>query len=254
MSGHSKWANIKHTKMKEDFRRGQLFSKLSRQITLAARQGGGDVEHNFRLRLAVEKAREANMPQENILRAIRRGTGAEASAAYEECVYEGYGPGGVAILVLAATDNKNRTSGELRHLFSRYGGSLGESGSVAWQFEPRGRLVVTGRSGGHLDEGQLLLDVAEAGGDDLQPLEGRPGYQVLTAPGALREVRERLMAMGYECAEASLTMIPKNTVTLEGAEAERLLRLVDALENHDDVQEVHANFDIPDAVMEALQA
>ena len=256
MSGHSKWANIKHTKMKEDFRRGQLFSKLVRQIMVAARQGGGDPENNFRLRLAIEKAREANMPMENIQRAIRKATGSgEEGGGYEECVFEGYGPGGVAILVVAATDNRNRTSGEIRHLFTRYGGSLAESGSVAWQFEPKGRLVVTAGPGdGPVSEEQLILDVADAGGDDVRPLEGRPGWEVWTSVQALRPVRERLISRGYTCTEASLSMVPKTTLRLEGPEAERLLKLVDALENHDDVQEIYANFDIPDEVMEALQA
>lgn len=256
MSGHSKWANIKHTKMKEDFRRGQLFSKLTRQIMVAARQGGPDPEHNFRLRLAIEKAREANMPMDNIQRAIRKAVGAdEGGGSFEECVFEGYGPGGVAILVVAATDNRNRTSGEIRHLFSRYGGSLAESGSVAWQFEPRGRLVVTAGPDGRLpSEEQLLLDVAEAGGDDVRPLEDRPGWEVLTGVQALRAVRESLLSKGYTCTEASVSMVPKTTLRLEGSEAERLLKLVDALENHDDVQEVYANYDIPDEVMEALQA
>lgn len=255
MAGHSKWANIKHTKMKEDFRRGQLFSKLTRQIMVAARQGGPDPEHNFRLRLAIEKAREANMPMDNIQRAIRKAVGAdEPGGVYEECVFEGYGPGGVAILVVAATDNRNRTSGEIRHLFSRYGGSLAESGSVAWQFEPRGRLVVTAGPGGQpVSEEQLLLDVAEAGGDDVRPMEDRPGWEVWTGPQALRSVREALLSKGYTCTEAGISMVPKTTLRLEGPEAERLLKLVDALENHDDVQEIYANYDIPDEVMEALR-
>ena len=256
MSGHSKWANIKRTKMKEDFRRGQLFSKLARQIMVAARQGGGDPESNFRLRLAIEKAREANMPSDNIQRAIRKATGGEDGAgSFEECLFEGYGPGGVAILVVAATDNRNRTSGEIRHLFSRHGGSLAESGSVAWQFEPRGRLVVAaGPDGGPASEEQLLLDVAEAGGDDVRPLEDGSRWEVWTAAQALRPVRDALLQRGYRCTDASLSMVPKTTLRLEGPEAERLLKLVDALESHDDVQEIYANFDIPDEVMEALQA
>ncbi|WP_324670202.1 YebC/PmpR family DNA-binding transcriptional regulator [Geochorda subterranea] len=255
MSGHSKWANIKHTKMKEDFRRGQLFAKLTRQIMVAARQGGPDPDANFKLRLAIDKAREANMPMDNIQRAIRRAVGQEEGTAYEEAVFEGYGPGGVAILVMAMTDNRNRTSGEIRHLFSRHGGSMAESGAVAWQFEPRGRLVVVpGEVGGSVDEEQLILDVADAGGDDVRPLEGEDGYEVICAPSALSRVREALVQRGYRCQEAQLTMVPKTTVSLEGPEAERVLRLVDALESHDDVQEVHANFDIPDEVMEALQA
>ncbi|MBE3597635.1 MAG: YebC/PmpR family DNA-binding transcriptional regulator [Limnochordaceae bacterium] len=253
MSGHSKWANIKHQKMKEDARRGQVFTKLARQIMVAARQGGPDPEHNFKLRLAIDKAREANMPGENIQRAIRKGSGAEAAEAYEEAIYEGYGPGGVAILVVAMTDNRNRTSGEMRYLFTRHGGSLAESGAVAWQFEPKGRLVVTGGPGGRLDEEQLILDTADAGGDDVRPNDEGEGYEVICTPAALHQVRERLAERGYTVRQATLTMVPKTTVTVEGSDAERLLRLVDALENHDDVQEVHANFDIPDQVMEALQ-
>lgn len=255
MSGHSKWANIKHTKMKEDFRRGQLFSKLTRQIMVAARQGGPDPDNNFKLRLAIDKAREANMPMDNIQRAIRKAVGAEEGAAYEEAIFEGYGPGGVAILVVAMTDNRNRTSGEIRHLFSKHGGSMAESGAVAWQFEPRGRLVVApSGEGARIDEEQLILDVADAGGDDVRPLEGQEGFEVVCAPSALSRVREHLTERGYHCKEASLTMVPKTTVSVEGPEAERVLRLVDALENHDDVQEVHANFDIADEVMEAIQA
>lgn len=255
MSGHSKWANIKHQKMKEDYRRGQVFSKLTRQIMVAARQGGPDPESNFRLRLAIDKAREANMPMDNIQRAIRKATGADSGEAYEEAIFEGYGPGGVAILVVAMTDNRNRTSSEMRHLFTRHGGSLAESGSVAWQFVPKGRLEVTPAPGpgARIDEEKLFLDVAEAGGDDVRALEGRDGFEVICAPAALAHLREELTRRGYHCKEASLTMIPKTTISVQGSDAERVLRLVDALENHDDVQEVHANFDIGDEVMEALQ-
>lgn len=250
MSGHSKWANIKHQKAKEDARRGQVFTKLARQIIVAARQGVPDPEHNFKLRLAVEKAREANMPLENIQRAIRKGAGAESGEAYEEAIYEGYGPGGVAILVTAMTDNRNRTAGEMRYLFTRYGGSLAESGAVAWQFEQKGRLMVA--DDGVAGEEKLLMDVADAGGDDVRQAEDGRGYEVVCRPSELARVRAGLMERGYTIKEAALTMVPKSTVPVERHDAERLLKLVDALESHDDVQDVHANFDIPDEVLEDL--
>ncbi|MBO8142066.1 MAG: YebC/PmpR family DNA-binding transcriptional regulator [Firmicutes bacterium] len=248
MAGHSKWANIKHRKEKEDARRGKMFTKLSRQITVAAREGGPDPAANGRLRLAIDKARAVNMPMENIERAIKRGTGELEGVSYEEMIYEGYGPGGVAIMLEIMTDNRNRTASEVRHLFSRYGGSLGESGCVAWMFERRGVIAVERAAVD--DEDALLLAAADAGADDVQAQEDR--FEVQTPPGALDAVKRRLEEAGYRIVSAGLVMVPKTTVEVTGEDASRLMKLLDALEDHDDVQEVYANFDVPDEVLAAL--
>lgn len=250
MAGHSKWANIKHKKEKEDARRGKLFTKLSRQITVAAREGGPDPAANARLRLAIEKARAVNMPMENIERAIKRGTGELEGANYEELIYEGYGPGGVAIMLEIMTDNRNRTASEVRHLFSRYGGNLGETGCVAWMFERRG-LITIDRSSVQ-DEDALLLAAAEAGADDVKSNDDQ--FEVYTDPDVLEQAKEYLTQAGYTIASAGLTMIPKTSVQVVGEDAARLMKLLDALEDHDDVQEVYANFDVPDEVLQALEA
>lgn len=250
MAGHSKWANIKHKKEKEDARRGKLFTKLSRQITVAAREGGPDPAANARLRLAIEKARAVNMPMENIERAIKRGTGELEGANYEELIYEGYGPGGVAIMLEIMTDNRNRTASEVRHLFSRYGGNLGETGCVAWMFERRGLITIDRRS--VQDEDALLLAAAEAGADDVKSNDDQ--FEVYTDPDVLEQAKEYLAQAGYTIASAGLTMIPKTSVQVVGEDAARLMKLLDALEEHDDVQEVYANFDVPDEVLQALEA
>lgn len=250
MAGHSKWSNIKHKKEREDARRSRIFTKLGRQITVAARDGGGDPATNSRLRLAIDTARAANMPMENIERAIKRGTGELEGANYEELTYEGYGPGGVAILLEAMTDNRNRTAGEIRHLFSRYGGNLGESGCVAWMFQRRG--VITIDKDTVADPDEVMLEALEAGAEDVEVHDDF--IEVLTEPGGMAAVRGALSEAGYTLTAAELRMVPSNVVQVEGDDAERLLKLLDALEEHDDIQSVSANFDVDESVLEALQA
>lgn len=247
MSGHSKWANIKHTKAKKDAERGNLFSKLAREIIVAARHGGGNIEANPRLRIAVEKAREANMPSDNITRLIRRGTGELEGVNYEELTYEGYGPGGVAIMLEVVTDNRNRTASELRYLFSRHGGSLGETGCVSWMFRKRGYISLDRAAGG---EDAVLTVALEAGAEDFQSDED--SYEVITAPEDLERVRAALEQGGMRPEVAEVTMVPQSTVRVAGKEAEQLLRLMDALSEHDDVQRVYANFDIAAEEMRRL--
>jgi len=249
MSGHSKWASIKHKKAATDAKRGQLFTKLARAISVAAREGGGDPESNFTLAAAIEKAKGYSMPKDNIQRAIDRGTGAGgAGDEIARVVYEGYGPGGAAILVEALTDNRNRTSAELRHAFDKNGGSLGEPGSVAWQFERKGVLVVDGDRYGEED----LLAAIDAGADDV--VADGDLVKVTTDPASLSAVREALSESGVEVQSADLVMEPKAVVevAVEG-EAKGLLRLVDSLDDHDDVESVHANFDIPAELLEAAE-
>ncbi len=250
MAGHSKWSNIKHKKEREDARRGKLFTKLSRQIAVAAREGGPDPAMNSRLRLAIDQARAANMPMDNIERAIKRGTGELDGANYEELVYEGYGPGGVAILLDIMTDNRNRTAGEIRHLFSRYGGNLGETGCVAWMFTRRG--VITFDRQAVEDEDALMLEALEAGAEDVEVDDDF--IEVHTEPGMLQEVRDKLVAAGYEPTAAEPRRVPSSVVEVDGDNAQRLLKLLDALEDHDDVQSVSANFDMAEDVLEAIQA
>jgi YebC/PmpR family DNA-binding regulatory protein len=249
MSGHSKWASIKHKKAVTDARRGQLFTKLARAITVAAREGGGDPAANFTLAATIEKARSYSMPKDNIQRAIDRGTGAGgADEAIVRVVYEGYGPGGVAIMVEALTDNRNRTGADVRHLFDKHGGSLGEPGSVAWIFEKRGVVVVDGE---RYDEDDLIVAI-DAGAEDVREDEGQ--LRVICEPADLQAVREALEAAGVEVESADLAMEPKSSILVKGSEAEWLLRLVDALEEHDDVNAVHANFDVPQEIIEKLAA
>jgi YebC/PmpR family DNA-binding regulatory protein len=248
MSGHSKWSSIKHKKGAADARRGKLFSKLSRALIVAAREGGPDPAANLALQNAIEKARSYSMPKENIERAIARGSGADTDAqAFETVVYEGYAPGGVAILVEALTDNRNRTAADVRHTFAKSDGNLGEAGAVAWLFERRGVVLVDAA----VDEDELTLAAAEGGADDVS-LDGS-SYQVVAPPETLSAVREAIEAAGIEVQSAELTMIPKTTIELEdeGA-AKKVLRLIDALEENDDVQDVYANFDIPERVLEAV--
>jgi YebC/PmpR family DNA-binding regulatory protein len=248
MSGHSKWSSIKHKKGAADAKRGKLFSKLSRAIIVAAKEGGPDPAGNLALQNAIEKARSYSMPKDNIERAIARGSGADSDAtAFEQIVYEGYGPSGIALLVEALTDNRNRTASEVRHLFSKHDGNLGATGAVAWLFERRGIILVPGS----VDEDELTLAAAEGGADDVS-LDGS-SYQVTVAPENLSAVREAIEAAGIAVESAELTMVPKTTVEVEEeAVARKVLRLVDALEENDDVQDVYANFDIPERMLEEV--
>jgi YebC/PmpR family DNA-binding regulatory protein len=245
MAGHSKWKNIRLHKGKADIERGKIFGKLSREITIAARMGGGIAESNPRLRLAIEKAKAASMPADNIKRAIQKGTGELGGEDYEEITYEGYGPGGVAILVEAATDNRNRTVADLRHLFSKYGGNLGESGSVAWQFERAGVLQVPMEG---LEEDTLLEAVLEAGGDDLES-DGET-FEITTTPDVLSEVRSALEAREIPVASEEVLMVAQNKMQPDAQQSVQLLKLLDAIEDHDDVQRVATNAEFDDAVLE----
>jgi YebC/PmpR family DNA-binding regulatory protein len=249
MSGHSKWSSIKHKKGAADAKRGKLFSKLARAITVAAREGGGDTDGNPALATAVQKAREASMPKDKIQKAIDTGTGAGAdSAAIERILYEGYGPAGVAVLVEALTDNRNRASAEIRFAFTSHGGSLGEPGSVAWIFEKKGAITV---DAGRYDEDDLIVAI-DAGAEDVQ--EDGERFRVLCEPHDLAAVRAALEEAGVEVESAGIATEPKSTVEVKGHDAERLMKLLDALDDQDDVDEVFANFDIPDDVLEQLAA
>jgi len=249
VSGHSKWSSIKHKKGAADKKRGKLFSKLSRAIMVAAKEGGADPAANLALQNAIEKARSYSMPKDNIERAIAKGSGeAGDGAAWETVVYEGYGPDGVAVIVEALTDNRNRTASDVRHLFSKHGGNLGATGAVAWQFERRGIVLVDAEG---VDEEELFLAVAEAGADDVE-LDGST-FQVSSAPEQLALVREAVEAAGFTIESAELSMVPKVTVAIDDeSTAKKVVRLVEGLEDNDDVQDVYANFDIPEAVLEAV--
>jgi YebC/PmpR family DNA-binding regulatory protein len=249
VSGHSKWSSIKHKKGAADAKRGKLFSKLTRAIIVAAKEGGPDPAANLALQNAIEKAKANSMPKDNIDRAIAKGAGTDSdSAAYETVVYEGYGPAGVAVIVETLTDNRNRTAGEVRHIFARNDGNLGTSGAVAWLFERRGVVLVPVEG---VDEDELMLAAAEGGADDVS-VDGST-FQVLTAAEALASVRETVAEAGFEIESAELTMLPKTTIAVEDeSEAKKILRLIDQLEDDDDVQEVYANFDIPERVLEAV--
>lgn len=248
MSGHSKWAKIKRAKAATDAKRGKVFSKIIREIGVAARDGGGQPDSNPRLRMVMDKARQMNMPMDNIKRAIARGTGqGEDAAKFEEVAYEGYGPGGAAILVEALTDNKNRTSAELRAVFTRNGGNMGEPGCVAWVFQPIGLLTF---DRARFEEEALLNAALEAGAEDFKATDG--SYEVVTKPEELDKVRSALADKGLEAGSVELTKIPKSTVPLEGKAAENLVRLMEAIEEHDDVQNVYGNFEISDKVLESL--
>ncbi len=248
MSGHSKWATIKRKKGAADAKRGQLFSKLSRAITVAAREGGGDPVSNAALATAVEKARANSMPKDNIERAIQKGTGAGGDGVdYEAITYEGYGPGGVAIICVALTDNRNRTASDVRHIFTKNGSELGTPGSVAWQFERKGIILVDAEG---VDEEALMDAALEGGAEDIA--EDGSQWQVVTEPTDLSAVRASIEGAGFAAASADITMLPKTTVEAGEKEARQLLRLIDSLEENDDVQDVYANFDISEAVMEAV--
>ena len=249
MSGHSKWSSIKHKKGAADAKRGKLFSKLSRAIIVAAKEGGPDPAANLALANAIEKARSYSMPKENIERAIARGSGADADAqAFETVVYEGYGPSGVAVIVEALTDNRNRTASDVRHVFSKNDGNLGGSGAVTWLFERRGIVLVDAEG---VDEDELTLAAAEGGADDVR--RDGTSFEVTSAPESLVSVREAIEAAGIPIASAELTMVPKTTIEVdEESAAKKILRLMDALEENDDVHDVYSNFDIPEQVLEAV--
>ncbi len=244
MAGHSKWAQIKRKKAVNDQKRGQMFTRLIRELTVASRQGGGNSEFNPRLRLAVDTAKNSNMPQENIDRAIKRGTGELDGVTYEEVSYEGYGPGGVALFIEATTDNQKRTVADVRHVLEKNGGNLGTNGSVAWQFDRKGQIYV---DGARHDEEAVLEAALEAGAEDVTAIGGE--FIVTTEPVTLQQVREGLHGVGVEISQAEVAMIPQNEVAISGAEAERLLRLLDALDDNDDVQKVSSNAEIDEAVL-----
>ena len=248
MSGHSKWSTIKRKKGAIDAKRGKIFTRLIKEITVAARMGGGDPDGNPRLRSAIAVAKTENMPKDNIDRAIKKGTGELEGAVYEEITYEGYGPAGVAVLVDCMTDNKNRTVADIRHYFSKNGGNLGESGCVAWMFDKKGSIMVDKDT---IGEEELMDKALEAGAEDV--IEEDNVYQVLTAPEEFETVREALEAEGIKFVEASVSMIPQNVVEIsEEKQARQILKLLESLEDHDDVQNVFANFDIPDEIMDVV--
>jgi len=249
MSGHSKWATTKHRKAAVDAKRGKAFTRLGKEITVAARMGGGDPESNPRLRLAVGKAREANMPMDNVKRAIQKGTGELPGVVYEEIVYEGYGPGGVALLIEVATDNRNRTVGELRHALTKHGGKMGETGCVAWMFHKQGMITVDAAG---VSEDALIEVALAAGADDVR--RDAESFDVVTGPEAFEAVRDAIEAGGFPVSQAEVRMEPETAVKLDGKDAERMLKLMELIEDQDDVQAVSANFDIPDEVMERVLA
>ncbi|CAD7773428.1 MAG TPA: YebC/PmpR family DNA-binding transcriptional regulator [Candidatus Desulfofervidus auxilii] len=247
MSGHSKWAQIKRKKAATDVKRGKIFTKLIREIITAARLGGGDPDSNARLRAAIEAAKAENMPKENIERAIKKGTGELEGSYYEEVSYEGYGAGGIAILISALTDNRNRTVSELRYLFNKYGGNLGETGCVSWMFEKKG-VIAFAKDG--IEEERLMEVAVEAGAEDIKIEEDE--YEVITAPEEFEHIKQFFDKAGLKYERAEITMICQNVVKItDKNQAERILKLMDALEDHDDVQKVYANFDIPDEILEA---
>jgi YebC/PmpR family DNA-binding regulatory protein len=244
MSGHSKWSTIKHKKAAQDAKRGAMFTKVIKELTVAARIGGGDVDMNPRLRTAVLKAKAVNMPQDTMQRAIMKGTGELPGVNYEEITYEGYGPGGVAMIVTVLTDNRNRTVAEIRKIFSKSGGNLGESGCVAWMFQKKGLIVIDKDK---VDEDELFTIALEAGAEDVRPADAM--YEVITSVEDFEPVKQGITSKGIEPASSEVSLLPQTTVRLEGSQARQLLKLMDELEEHDDVQNVYANFDIPDEVM-----
>lgn len=249
MSGHSKWANIKRRKGKQDAVRGKIFTKIGKEIFAAARAGGGEPENNLRLRNALDKAKEANMPQDTIARTIKKATGELDGVNYEEIVYEGYGPAGVAVLINILTDNRNRTAAEIRHIFSKHGGNLGETGCVAWMFEQKG-VITFEKEGLGKSADDIMLLALDAGADDIK--EDADVIEVVTDPSQFEGVKAALEAAGLKATEAEITMVPQTTVQLTGKDAEKMLKMMDLLEEHDDVQDVFANFDIPDEIYELM--
>jgi YebC/PmpR family DNA-binding regulatory protein len=248
MSGHSKWSSIKHKKASADAKRGKLFTKLIKEISVAARLGGGDQNSNPRLRTAVQNSKAANMPQDNIQRAIKKGTGELPGVSYEEARFEGYGPGGVAILVDTLTDNKNRAVADIRHIFSRNGGNLGEPGCVAWMFDKKGLILIEE----DIDEDVVMDAAIEAGAEDI--IKEDDTFEITTETEKLETVKSALEKKGLTLSVAEVSMVPQSTIKLEGKTAQHILKLMDALEDHEDVQQAYANFDIPDEVMQEAEA
>jgi YebC/PmpR family DNA-binding regulatory protein len=249
MSGHSKWHSIKHKKGALDAKRGKVFTRIIKELTVAARVGGGDPGMNPRLRTIIADAKSVNMPNDNIAKAIRRGTGEEPGVSYEEITYEGYGPGGAAVIIESMTDNRNRTVGELRHMLAKYGGNLGEANSVAWMFEKKSYLVIDKAK---TDEDALMSAVLDAGADDLK--DDGENWEVISPPSAHEKVREAVKTLGLEPSSAQIAMLPQNYVKLEGKPAQQMVKLMDALDDHDDVQHVWSNFDIEEKEIEASLA
>lgn len=250
MAGHSKWAQIKHKKAQTDAKRGKLFSKIVKEISVAARLGGGDPEGSPRLRGAIERAKEVNMPSENIKRAIMKGADALSGAAYEESIYEGYGPGGAAILIETLTDNKNRTTSDVRYILSKNGGSLGEAGCVSWIFEKKGYILVEKTA---VDEDALIMIALDAGAEDVKNDPKENNYEIITSPENFNVVKETVKKQRIPVFFAEITMLPKNYVPLDDKTAEQMLRLIETLQDNDDVQNVYANFDITEATLEKIQ-
>ena len=247
MSGHSKWHTIKHKKGAADAKRGKIFTRIIKELTVAARNGGGDPNMNPRLRTIIAEAKANNMPRENIERAVRRGTGEEPGVSYEEITYEGYGPGGAALLIQSLTDNKNRTVGEIRHMLAKYNGNLAAENSVAWMFSRKGQVIVEKNKA---DEEKLLSVALDAGADDMN--DDGSAWEIICSPEHFEQVRDAVKALGVEPASAEVAMIPQNYVKLQGKEAQQMLKLFEALDDHDDVQHVWANFDIEEKEIEAL--
>jgi len=247
MSGHSKWATTKHKKAAIDSKRGKIFTKVIKEITVAARVGGGDQDGNARLRTAVQKAKESNMPADNIKKAIQKGTGELPGVTYEEAVFEGYGTGGIAILVSIMTDNRNRTVPEIRHMFSKHGGNMGEAGCVSWMFDKKGYIVV---EGGKVDEEKLMSLIVEAGAEDMR--RDGDNFEVITAPGDLENVKKTIEDGGITVALSEVTMLPQNYMELDDRSAMQVLKLIEALEDNDDVQNVYSNLNVRDEVLENI--
>jgi YebC/PmpR family DNA-binding regulatory protein len=250
MSGHSKWASIKRKKAVVDAKKGKAFSKVAKEISVAARMGGGNPDMNPRLRLAIDKAKEVNMPSDNVTRAIQKGAGEIPGAVYDETTYEGYGPAGVALLIEVMTDNKNRTVGEIRHSITKHGGNMGESGCVAWMFDKKGYLLVSKET---IDEDSLMTDALDAGAEDFKNNPEEDNYEIITAPEDFNKVKEYIEKKGIVLSLAEITHIPQNYVKLDTKDARKMVKLMDDLEDQDDVQNVYANFDIPDEVMAELE-
>ncbi len=252
MAGHSKWANTKHRKARADAAKGKIFTKIAREISVAAKEGGDDIDANFRLRLAVQKAKDNNMPNDNINRAIQKGVGGQDGESYEQAVFEGYAAGGVAILIEVMTDNHNRTVAEIRHLFSRQNGSLGESGCVAWMFNRKG-LIRINQKDADLDEDDLMMAALEAGAEDAD-LDDSGTFNIITEIDQLQTVKDQIQAQGITVDSYEVTMLPNNTLNISDAEtAGKIIKLMEALDDHDDVQNVYANFDIPEELMAETQ-
>lgn len=247
MSGHSKWSQIKHKKGQTDAKRGKIFTKIVKEVSIAARLGGGDPDGNPRLRTAVEKAKEVNMPHDNIKKAIMKGTGELPGVVYEEYVYEGYGPAGVALMIEVMTDNKNRTLPEIRHMLAKSGGSLGETGCVSWMFDKKGYILVNKSKS---SEDTVMSVALDAGAEDMKNDPDEENYEIITAPEDFTRVKDAIEKANIPVASAEVSMLPKNYVVLDEKAAEQMVRLMDALEDNDDIQNVYANFDIPDEVAE----